>query len=392
MKYYISILFLIGLCTFSSAQTKSELEQKKQAAQNELKVAKELLDKTQVQKQSSLKRLAVLNRGIRSRSSLIETISKEIKLLDIQIDEIEAEIIPLKVDIQKGRDEYANIIYSIYKNHTEEDKLMFLMASEDINQFYQRVKYLKYLKEYRENKISELEGLMKQLEVQTAEMLKVRNSKADLLQSKEAENRSLLNERTQRNGLVRRLSQDEKRIRMQIQENERIRKEIEDKIQKIIEEEARKSSSNTLFASLTPEQKLVGNNFLQNKGRLPWPVSRGVITAEFGPVPHPVLSGVIINNNGIDISTSFGSKARSVFEGEVTSVFAILGANYAVLVRHGEYMSVYQNLIDLKVKKGDKVVTKQELGTISSDDGVAVLTLLIYKSKELQNPKPWLSK
>jgi septal ring factor EnvC (AmiA/AmiB activator) len=271
---------------------------------------------------------------------------------------------------------------------------MYLLASESINQFYQRVKYMKYLKEYREGKVTELQLLTDEMEMRTQEMMVAREEKSALLTEKEQENQQLIRERSQRNGMIRQLSQDEKRIRREIQEKERIRKELEDKIRKIIEEEARKTSSNTLFSSLTPEQKLVGNNFLTNKGRLPWPVERGIITAKFGIVDHPVLSGVKINNNGIDISSSSGAKARAVYDGEVTSIFAILGANYAVIVMHGEYLSVYQNLIELKVKVGDKVKAKQEIGTIHSEpnEDMATLHLQIWKSKDILNPDEWLSK
>jgi septal ring factor EnvC (AmiA/AmiB activator) len=272
--------------------------------------------------------------------------------------------------------------------------MMYLLASENINQFYQRIKYLKYLKEYRERKVLELENLMAEKEKTSAEMLRARNEKASLLTEKEAENRQLVRERNQRSNIINQLAQDEQKLRRDIQEKERIRKELEDKIRKIIEEEAKKSSSNTPFTSLTPEQKLLGNSFLANKGRLPWPVERGVVTADFGLINHPVLSGVKISNNGIDISTAPGGKARAIFDGQVSSVFAILGANYAVIIQHGEYLSVYQNLVDLKVKAGDKVITKQEIGTIHADpdENMAVLHLQIWKSKEIMDPKFWLSK
>lgn len=357
-------------------------------------MAKELLDKTKNEKEITIRKVAVLNKGINSRQFLISTIASEIELIDNQITDLENDIRKLDADIRKGREEYARIIYSIYRNHTEEEKMMYLLASEDINQFYQRIKYLKYLKDYRERKVKELESLMVEKEKASAEMLRARNEKAALLTEKEAENRQLVHERNQRSGIINKLAQNEQKLRRDIEEKERIRKELEDKIRKIIEEEARKSSSNSLYTSLTPEQKLLGNSFLANKGRLPWPVERGVVTADFGLINHPVLSGVKISNNGIDISTGTGAKARAIFDGQVSSVFAILGANYAVIIQHGEYLSVYQNLVDLKVKAGDKVVTKQEIGTIHADpnESMAVLHLQIWKSKEIMDPKIWLSK
>lgn len=389
---FISILIYLPFCGWG--QNKTDLEKQKESTARELEMARELLNKTQNQKSNTIKRVAILNRGIESRESLIKSIVREIDILDKEIDDLESEIQSIKRDIAQGKEEYAHIIYSVYKNHSEEEKMMYLFASESINQFYQRIKYMKYLKEYREDKISDLQLLTDQMEARTKEMMLAREEKTALLTEKEIESRQLIRERSQRNGMIRQLSQDEQRIRREIQEKERIRKELEEKIRKIIEEEARKSSSNTLVSSLTPEQQLVGNNFMTNKGRLPWPVERGVITAKFGVVDHPVLSGVKINNNGIDISSNSGAKARAVYDGEVTSIFAILGANYAVILMHGEYLSVYQNLVELKVKVGDKVKVKQELGTIHSEanEDMSVLHLQIWKSKDILNPDEWLSK
>jgi septal ring factor EnvC (AmiA/AmiB activator) len=301
----------------------------------------------------------LLNRGINSREQLIRNIIQEIDLMDREIDGLEDEIRKLERDIRKGKEEYAHILYSIFINHTDEEKMMYLLASKDINEFYQRIKYMKYLKDYRERKVEELEQMMEQIETRSQELIEARNQQAALLEEKE-----------------------------------RIRKELEDRIRRIIEEETRKNAGNTLLSSLTPEQRLVGNSFLQNKGRLPWPVERGVVTTKYGLVDHPVLDGVKIPSNGIDISTPPGTKARAIFDGEVTGVYAILGANYAVIMMHGEYITVYQNLVDPMVKAGDKVTAKQVLGTIHSDPGenIAVMTLQVWKSKEILDPEHWLSK
>ncbi|MEX2369468.1 MAG: peptidoglycan DD-metalloendopeptidase family protein [Bacteroidales bacterium] len=393
MMRFLLILLIVGLGFSARSQSKNELEERKQSTLKEIEIAKALLDQTKSRKDNTVKRVAVLNSGIRARERLIATILSEIDKIDGDIDNLEQEIAKLEKDIAKGKEEYSRIIYSIYVNHTEEEKMMYLLASESINQFYQRIKYMKYLKDYRVKKVSELESLVSVKERLTSEMLQARNSKALLLEEKAAENRVLVRERNDRSGMLKQLTQDEQRIQKEIQDKERIRKELEDKIRRIIEEEAKRRSAGSLVMSLTPEQQLLGNSFMQNRGRLPWPVERGVVTANFGVIDHPVLPGVKISNNGIDISTVSGSKARAVFDGEVTSVFAILGANYAVIVMHGEYLSVYQNLENLKVKAGDKVITKQEIGSIHSDEGedMAVLHLQIWKSKEILDPNRWLS-
>ncbi len=394
MRQIIIILLLVLFSVNSKSQDKNSLERQKQAAIKELEMAKELLNKTQYQKANTIKRVALINRSIESREELIESIAGEIKLIEAEMNSIEREIVDLERNIEKGKEEYARILYSIFVSHTEEEKLMYLLASENINEFYQRIKFMKYLKEYREEKVAELEEMKSVMAQRSEELNSIRDEKFELLNAKELESRKLVTERNERSSIIRRLIQDERKIRKEIEQKERIRTELEAEIRRIIEEEAKKRSSGSLLSSLTPEQKLVGTNFLSNKGRLPWPVERGVISARFGIVNHPVLDGVKISNNGVDISTISNTKARAVYDGEVTSIFAILGANYTVIVMHGEYLSVYQNLIDLKVKVGDKVKAKQELGTVHSDvnEEMAVLQLQIWRSKEILDPGEWLSK
>lgn len=394
MRWFVLLIVLV-IGTFNgSAQDKVDLEKRKESTLKELELARELLDKTRDKKQNTIQRVTILNKGISSREQLISDIVHEIGLMDREIDALETEIQTLERNIRKGKEEYAHILYSVFINHTDEEKMMYLLASADINEFYQRIKYMKYLTDYRERKVQELEKMMEELEIRSTDLVTARNRQAALLEEKERENNALLRERSQRNSMIRQLAQDEQRIRKEIEEKERIRKELEDRIRKIIEEETRKSDGNTLLSSLTPEQRLVGNSFLQNKGRLPWPVERGVITTKYGLVNHPVLDGVKIPSNGIDISTPPGTKARAIFNGEVSGVYAILGANYAVILMHGEYITVYQNLVDLKVKAGDKVTAKQELGTVHSDpeENIAVMTLQVWKSKEILDPEHWLTK
>jgi len=391
---YLAILILVFSSLTIMGQSRQELEKEKSETLREIKISKELLEKTTEKKMVSMRRVTVLSKGIRSRESLISTIESELRGIDNEMDDIEKEVGQIEAAIKNGKEEYSSIIYSVYKNHTSYEKMMYMLASESINQFYQRIKYLKYLTDYRERKIVELEQLMSDLLEKNNELGIKREDRLSLLGEKEIESRTLARERNQRNSIIQQLAQDEKTLRRKLAEKERIRNELENEIRKAIEAEAKKRSGSNLYNTLTPEQKLNGKNFEQNRGRLPWPVDRGIITAEFGLINHPVLSGVKINNNGIDISSAPNSSARAVFDGEVTKIFAILGANYTVLVMHGEYLSVYQNLIDLKVTAGDKISVKQEIGTIYTDQGenMAVLQFQIWKEKKILNPSFWLSK
>ncbi len=394
MKRCFFILIMVLLSVGAMSQTREELEKKKASTLKEIQVSKELLEQTTARKQTSMRRVNVLNRGIRSRESLIVTIGAELNATEDEMREIEGEIHQIENTIRKGKEEYAVIVYSIYRSHTDYDKLMYLLASESINQFYQRVKYMRYLTSYREVKIKELESLKSELETRNSELSEVREVNISLLGQKENENRNLARERNQRSNLIQELAQNERKLRKQLQENERIRTKLESEIRKAIEEEARKRNTNDVYSALTPEQQLVGRNFAQNKGKLPWPVSRGLITAEFGLISHPVLRDVKIQNNGIDFSSPPNTSARAVFDGEVTKIVAILGANYAVLVIHGEYLSVYQNIVELKVKAGDKLSVKQEIGTIytNQEENMAVLHFQVWKGKEILDPELWISK
>lgn len=194
--------------------------------------------------------------------------------------------------------------------------------------------------------------------------------------------------------MVEDLRKRESSLKKEIEEKERITRELEARIREIIEEEARKLNSDNIYSALTPEQELVGNDFKRNKGKLPWPVDRGIITTGFGDNEFPGLRGSSVKNNGIDINSTPGTVVRAVFEGEVTKVFAILGANYTVLIRHGQFLSVYQNLVNVRVKTGDKILTKEVLGEAFSDEenSVSMVHFEVWQERSILNPEEWLSK
>jgi len=201
-------------------------------------------------------------------------------------------------------------------------------------------------------------------------------------------------QRSKEASMVDDLKRRESQLKREIEEKERIARELEARIREIIEEEARRSSSNNIYDALTPEQELVGNDFRKNKGKLPWPVEKGIITVGYGNQEVPGLRGSSVKNNGIDITSSAGAEVRAVFEGEVTKVFGILGANYTVLIRHGEFLSVYQNLVNVRVKTGDKVLTKETLGEAFTDenDQVGNFHFEVWQERNILNPEEWISK
>ena len=384
--------FVFGTALFS--QTKEELQQQKQKAFDEIKLARELMEQAAEKRSSSVQRIRLLQRGINSRASLIRTLEQEVELLDTDIEGMQVQINRLSAENVRNREEYARLIYYAYRNHTNYEKLMYILAGATISQTYQRYKYLKYISEYRIQKAEEIEALINELDQKTLELNGLKNEKLKILEDKEKEQSNLLRERGQHSNMVSNLKRQEVRLKKEIEEKERIARELERKIREIIEEEARKLNSNNIYAALTPEQELVGNDFRRNKGKLPWPVDRGIITTGFGDNEFPGLVGSSVKNNGIDINSAEGTAVRAIFEGEVTKVFAILGANYTVLIRHGEFLSVYQNLVNVRVKTGDKVLTKEILGEAFTDDdnGISMVHFEVWQERTILNPEEWLSK
>ncbi len=393
LKASFIVLLAFALCALSG-QTKDDLQKQKQKAFTELKLARELMGKTAEKRSNSVQQYRILQKGINSRAQLIRTLDQEVKLIDKEVNEVARQIAKLEAENIKNREEYARLIYYAYRNHTDYEKMMYILAGASISQSYQRYKYLKYISDYRVQKASEIEKIVTELDQRETELNSLRNEKLAIMEEKEAEQEQLVKERGQRSAIIDQLKKEEARLKREIAEKERITREVEARIRAIIEEEARKLNSRNIYAALTPEQELVGNDFRKNRGKLPWPVDKGIITVGFGNNEVPGLRGSSVMNNGIDISSAPGTQVRAVFEGEVTKVFAILGANYTVLIRHGAYLSVYQNLVNVRVKTGDKVITKEVLGEAFSDENerVAELHFEVWQEKEILNPEAWLSK
>jgi septal ring factor EnvC (AmiA/AmiB activator) len=341
-----------------------------------------------------LQRIRILQKGINSRSRLIKALEQELDLIDQEINEIQEQITNLESENKRNREEYARLVYYAYRNHTNYEKLMYILAGETISQSYQRYKYIRYIGEYRIRKTREIEALVEELSVKGEELNQLRGEKLSLLEARENEQEKLVSERSRRSNMVSRLQQEESRLKNEIEEKERVARELENRIREIIEEEARRLNSRNIYAALTPEQELVGKDFRKNKGKLPWPVDRGIITTGYGNHEVPGLRGSSVRNNGIDINSAPGTKVRAVFEGEVMKVFAILGANYAVLIRHGEFLSVYQGLINVRVKTGDKVLTKEILGDafIDEENNISTVHFEVWQERNIMNPEEWLSK
>ncbi|HOW24067.1 MAG TPA: peptidoglycan DD-metalloendopeptidase family protein [Bacteroidales bacterium] len=399
----IMVIFLLGNSAFLNAQVteKENLQQKKSEIEKEIEYTSKLLEETQKNKQSSLNELAVINRKINRREELIRTIADELSVLDGQILENQQSLGELDAELKQLKDEYARMIYLAFLNRGAYDRLMFLFSARNFNQAYQRMKYMQQYSDYRKQQAALIVEKQNELTAMTREIEQQKADKESLLSAKEKELIRLDSEKNDKSVTLTRLGQKESELRKTLKEKEAAARKLQQAIEKIIAEEIRKSnemmnsrtgSSSATFA-LTPEERELSNTFAANMGKLPWPTERGVISSPFGEHPHPVLKGIKVKNNGIDILTSSGSPARAIYAGEVSRIIAVPKYHNVVIIRHGEFLSVYSNLDEVMVSKGDKVVTKQVIGSIQTDESSSrtELHFELWKGKELQDPLQWIA-
>lgn len=396
MRLFLIVACIILFHSLAFSQSISDLRQKKEAAEKEIEITTQLLSEAQKNERTSLNRLQLINKRIEQRNTLISTITDEIKVYQECISNNSMVIEMLNADMEQMKKEYAEMIRTAYRNRNSYDLVLFLLSADGFNQAYRRYLYTKQYASYREKQAEVIKTVQEILNDKVVKLEQQNEVKRQLIGETKKETEKLTSEKVQQNSEVQQLKKEQKKLRQKLNEQRKIEQQLENEIQRIIAEEAKKNKKEdgSGFA-LTPEQKLVGDNFVQNRKRLPWPVERGIITEHFGIHQHPVLTNVKINNNGINITTEANAKVRAVFNGEVSRVFGISGGNTAVIIRHGSYLSVYSNLREVVVKKGDKVSTKQVIGTVftdSSDDNKSILKFQIWHENEKQDPEEWIGK
>lgn len=394
---FIAVLILSPALLFSQ-EGKEKLQGDKKKIEEEIKYNSQLLEETKKTKLTTLNQLVILKNQIANREKLIRNISLEINTLEEQITLNNEILKDLNSDLEKLKAEYAEMIYYAYKNKSSYNKLIFIFASRDFNQAYKRLKYFQQYSAYRKTQTELIEQTQEEIAETLQELESHKAEKVTLMASLEDEKDQLTRERTQQYRAMRNLSKKEKELLATIDKKEKAAKKLQKEIEKIIAEEIRlaaKKSGTTATGSyaLTPAEVQLSTDFTSNKGGLPWPLERGVISITFGEHEHPVLKNVKTKNNGIDIITEQNSKARAIFSGEVTRVMSIPNYNYVIMIRHGEYLSVYSNLDEVYVEKGDMVKTKQEIGQIHTDasESKTELHFELWKGKTLLNPSKWLA-
>lgn len=398
-KVIFCLLFSLFICVSSSAQTQEQkdLEAKRERLQDEIKQINSLLSQKRKEKTNILSDLEDLDQKIRVRKQLIKLTNRQANLIVKQINDNTKRVSTLRTDLKVLKEDYAEMIKKSYKNKSNQSRLMFLLSSEDFFQAYKRLQYIKQYTEYRKKQGIGIQHKTLELQALNLSLLEQQESKKVLITENKKAQEDLKHELEIQRQLITSIKEKETEYAAQIKKKQRETDAIDKQVEKLIKSaiaKSNKSSGNkksTNF-SLTSEAKLVDANFKSNKGKLPWPVEKGLVVLGYGTQPHPVVKSVNIQSNGVRIATEKGARARSVFDGKVLAVQIIKGSNKAVLIQHGNYISVYNNLGKVFVKEGDNVIIKQELGEVftSKSSNQTLLKFMIYENSKTDNPAKWI--
>jgi septal ring factor EnvC (AmiA/AmiB activator) len=399
---FVGSLFLTMALSPAFAQDKAGLEKDKKKVESEISYNQQLLNETSKDKKKSLDQVIILNNNIKKREQLIGTLNTERTRLDKEINKNTAAVDSLEKRLQQLRSDYAKMILVAQKTENIFTQLSFIFAADDFNQAYLRLRHLQQLKEARQQQAKQITETQFVIQERIDVLKQRKKEKDEVVQSVQDERNKLSSDKEKVNTEVKELEKKEKELKKTLEAKQKEARNLEKAIQKLIEEEIRKAEEARRAAnadktkesdfSLTPAEVALSNDFSSNRGRLPWPVERGIVSSEYGEHAHPVLKNVKVQNNGIDIITSSGTDALAIFSGTVSGVWKMPGFNNIVMIRHGEYITVYSKLETVSVKIGDKVSTRQKIGNIHTDavSGSTELHFELWKGKTLQNPSSWL--
>jgi septal ring factor EnvC (AmiA/AmiB activator) len=418
INIYAIVIILLSLVYANSfaQKTKEKLQEDKQQIENDIAYSNKLLADTKKNKLISLNQLIILNNKINQREELIGDINSQILDIDGNLSSNFSQVTILVDHLKQLKQDYAKMIIFAYKNRNAFNRLMFLFASSDLNQAFLRLKYLQLYSRYRRKQADFIMKTAVTITDKITLLKNIRSEKSSLLKNQEDQKTLLAQEKEEKNSSVKKLLQKEKELVKSIKQQEKEAKKLQQSIEAVITDEINKATeknkvtpitttistntNNNVVVSTTSKELglsdaeiTLSNNFNSNKGKLPWPAEKGIIISTFGVHPHPVFSNISVKNNGIDISTEQGAQARAIFDGKVTGVISVPGSNKAVIVRHGEYLTVYSNLSEVSVKTGDAVKTKQNIGLIATDanESKTELHFEVWYGKTLTNPIDWLS-
>lgn len=389
-----AFLFVTALM---AQDTREALELRRRALQREIEQINLLRNTNKKEKENVLERAESLDQKIRITEELIRTTNREANLLTDEINTNQNRIGILREELKVLKEDYAAMIGESYRHRSKQSRIMFLFSSEDFLQAYKRLQYLKQYAAYREKQGEKIKESTQELQQLNTELTKQRKDKEVLVAQNRATQEKLRSDKKLQEQLITEINKKgsvyEQQLRQKQQAISRIDAEIQKMIREAIAAENKKKGSTDKNAfELTPEARALAANFVANRGKLPWPLKTGRITMPFGEHPSPIARNVTIQSNGIRIETNENEPVYAVFNGTVLKIQSIRGANKAVLIQHGNYISIYRNLTDLYIKNGQEVITGQKIGLVghSRDTDRPTLNFYIFKDATYLDPTSWI--
>lgn len=383
---FFSIVFLLPFIA-EAQKSKSQLQKEKQESLEKIKEVEKIIGETSTKKKNSLGELNALNQRIREQENLIASIKGEIGFLDTEITENNDIISALEDDLDKLKKEYIAMLYVAQKVSNSTTRLTFLFSAKSFDQLIMRLKYMEQYGETRKLQADQIGKVQNELSGQVKEISVRREEKNKLLTDMVTENGNLTSLKKKQSSLVKNLERQEKKLKSDLTATKKLVARLDKLIEDLIKEEMERAAR----AARSSETEVLSSSFEENRSKFTWPVSSGFVTQKFGRQNHPVLKGIVQQNNGVNIQTKENEKVKSIFEGEVRRVAFIQGLGSTVIIKHGEYLTVYAGLKEVFVRTGQKVVTNQEIGKIfSNQDGVSELRFQIFRNTTALDPQIWL--
>ena len=383
--FILHILLLLALVT--PAQSVKELQKQQRELQQQLEETSKILKQTKQNETATVNKLNLLNNDIQTRKKLIRNIQSEINGLNGEMGQLRAKRTELQQQLEDCKEDYARLVRETHYADIQQSPLLFLLSAESFQQLVRRIRYMQEFATYRKEQVRQIEQLQADIDIQNHLLEQRKNDRSLALKSQKREQDKLTADEKKQKSMLQSLKKKEKNLLAKQQEQQKKVDALNKKIEEMIAKQVRTTTT------LTKEQQLIAGGFEANQGRMPWPVEKGYISGYFGKHKHPVHEHVTVDNKGIYLQTVQGASARAIYEGEVTWC-AQMNGNYAVIIQHGNYRTVYSPLKTIKVKQGDKVTAKQAIGTIytdSSEDNKTELYFQLYKDRSILNPSLWLA-
>ena len=390
----IILLVIVFISSNLSSQTKLDLENQKKQIQDDIKKIELKLTTNSKQKKLIVSNAEDINYKIKLQQNLINNINSQLNLILVEIDRNERRLSDLKQRELTLKDELSKMLLSAYKKKSNLNKLMFIFSSTSFQQAYKRIQYFKQYVNFQNKTLSKIKINSNDIKNVIVVLDSQKTNKKLLIDENEEIKRDLSIEYTGLNNLIAEVNKNQKRYSSEIKQKQKLSREIDKKIQRLIEEALAKAKKKDGRFELTEESKLISKTFNANKGKLPSPVIRGSVVLGFGKQPHPIVKTTTIQSNGVRIRTSSDVEARTIFNGEVYSIIKSKNNTHTILIQHGNFFTVYKNLSDIYVKKGDKLKTKDSIGKIATDplNGQTILSFSIFNNGVPQNPRFWIYK